>query len=275
MSEKTISRTIAPAIKVLDAAKGLVEYIASDETLDSYQEIIRVAGWKFDARFTSNPVFVDSHSYWGIRDVLGRVVEWRLEGDKLIEVVQWAIDVEENALARLGFAMTAKGYLKAVSVGFMPTIKVYRNDDDFTRVANEMKLSTEARDKVRCIFYEQQQIELSACVIGANPSALAKAYDDGAVDGEMLRGVGLGGDEGAEMLHLTARAYEAHEDEAMRDLVRFQFRQFATRNISAGRANPGTATPQPGRGATGGGKSQSPRKRRAWLKQVADGVRDL
>src|SRR5690606_15900892 len=134
-----------------------------------------------DERFTTNPVFVDSHSYWGIRDVLGRVVEWRLEGGSLVEVVQWAVDVEENHLARLGFEMTAKGYLKAVSVGFMPVRVVHRNDDDFTAVADEMGIAGEARDKVRSIFYEQQQIELSACVIGANPAALAKALGDGAV----------------------------------------------------------------------------------------------
>jgi hypothetical protein len=171
----TLTRTIAPKIRVLDEARGLVEYIASDETLDSYREIIRADGWKFDERFKSNPVFVDSHSYWGIRDVLGRVVDWRVEGGKLVEVVQWAIDVEENGLARLGFQMTSKGYLKAVSVGFLPVKMVHRNDDDFTTVADAMKIAGEARDQVRTIYYEQQQIELSACVIGANRGIPATA----------------------------------------------------------------------------------------------------
>lgn len=267
---KPITKTLHPQTRVLDEARGLVQYIASDETLDSYREVIRASGWRFDERFVSNPVFVDSHSYWGIRDVLGRVVEWRVEGGKLIENVQWAVDVEENALARLGFQMTAKGYLKAVSVGFVPIRVVDRNSDDFSDIADEMALSGETRDQVRRIFYEQQQIELSACVIGANPSALAKAFGDGAVSGDLLAGCGLGGDEGQEMLDLSARAYDATSDEAVRDLVRLQLRQFAGRNISACRGGRGTASPQPGRGATGGGQRQSPRQTRDWLKRVAD-----
>lgn len=267
-----LTRTITPKTRVLDAAKGLVEYIASDETLDSYREIIRADGWRFDERFESNPVFVDSHSYFGIADVLGKAVEWRVEGGKLIEVIQWAIDVEENHLARLGFQMTAKGYLKAVSVGFIPTRMVHRHDDDFTAVADAMKVAGEARDKVRTIYYEQQQIELSACVIGANPSALAKAFGAGDVSADLLKGCGLGSDEGQEMLKLAADAYESTTDEAVRKLCSITLRQFAGKEISAGRGVRGTATPQPGRGGPGGGTGQAPHERKRWLKQVADGI---
>lgn len=268
---KKLTKTIHPHIKVIDADRGLVEYVASDETLDSYAEVVRAAGWKFDQRFTSNPVFVDSHSYWGIKDVLGRVVEWRVEGGKLIEVVQWAIDVEQNALAQLGFEMTSKGYLKAVSVGFMPVRTVYRKDDDFSAVADEMSLSQEVRDKVRCIYYEQQQWELSACVIGANPSALAKAAGAGAVSRDLLGRCGLGGDEGEEMLGLVAAAWDGCDDPHVRALAAAQLRQFAGRNISAG-AGRGTASPHPGRGASGGDAGQTPREQRRWLKQVARGI---
>lgn len=250
----------------------MVEYIASDETLDSYREIIRAAGWKFDERFVSNPVFVDSHSYWQIKDVLGRVVEWRVEGGKLHEVVQWAIDVEENHTARLGFQMTAKGYLKAVSVGFMPVVTYRRESDEWTKALDEMKVSGEARDKARTIFWEQQQHELSACVLGANPSALAKAFGDGAVSGDLLAGVGLGGDEGQEMLALVGEAWDASADPAIRSLVRMQLRQFVTRQLSVGRGPRRTAGPHPGAGATGGQLRQSPREQRAWLKTVAEGI---
>lgn len=269
---KPINKTIHPKTRVLDEARGLVQYRASDETLDSYREIIRAAGWRFDERFVSNPVFVDSHSYWGIRDVLGSVMEWEVRGGELIETVQWAVDVEENHLARLGFQMTAKGYLRAVSVGFLPTKVIERGSDEFTKCADEMKLSGEARDLCRRIFWEQQQIELSACVIGANPSALAKAFGDGAVSSDLLAGCGLPGDEGQEMLDLAARAYDATEDEAVRDLVRLQLRQFAGRNISAGRGGRGTASTHPGRAASGAGQGQTPRERKRWLEQVARGI---
>ena len=44
---KTIRRTIHPVTRVLDEAKGIVEYVASDESIDSYQEIVRAAGADF------------------------------------------------------------------------------------------------------------------------------------------------------------------------------------------------------------------------------------
>lgn len=266
MSE-TLSRTLAPEIRVLNAEKGLVEYIASDETLDSYSEIIRAAGWRFDQRFTSNPVFVDSHSYWGIRDVLGKVVEWKVDGKKLVEVVQWAIDVSENALARLGFEMTAKGYLKAVSVGFIPTRAIRREDADFTKCCDEMGLETSARDAVRRIFWEQQQIELSACVIGANPAALAKAYDDRSIERGLFDSVGLGGDEGAEVIGVAGGIFDKHPDEAVRKLAALTLRSFATNNLSA-KGPGGRVTHQPGRGGAGE-KDHRPHVDRRWMKDVA------
>ena len=41
-----------------------------------------------------------------------------------------------------------------------------------------MLVSSNGSD-VRCIYIEQEQIELSLCVIGANPNAVAKAYKAG------------------------------------------------------------------------------------------------
>ena len=43
---KTI-RSLNAEVKIVDAAKGIVDYIASDESIDSYAEIIRASGWKF------------------------------------------------------------------------------------------------------------------------------------------------------------------------------------------------------------------------------------
>ena len=180
MSNQPIRRIIHPTIKVLDAKKGLVEYVASDESLDSYNEIIRASGWKFD-QFDKNAPFVDSHDYSVIGNLLGKVVDYNVTNKKLVETVQWAIDVPENSLAALGFKMTQGGYLKAVSVGFWPTKAVNRWDSDpapFTMECLDLKVDPKT---VRTIYTEQQQVELSACIIGANPNALAKALKDGAI----------------------------------------------------------------------------------------------
>ena len=210
---KTIYRTLTPEVKVLDASKGLVEYIASDETLDSHREIVMAAGWKFD-RFRKNAPFLNSHSSWSIDDLLGKVISAEVRGGQLVEQVQWAIDVEENEMAQLGFKMTEAGYLKAVSVGFYAERSASSWDDDWQAAIKESGISADTAAVVRRIFFEQQQIELSAVVIGSNPNALAKAYDDGVVGDELLARCGFGGDDEFDFLQKAAIAVESPECDA-------------------------------------------------------------
>ena len=184
MSE-TLRRTIHAEVKIIDAKKGLVDYTASDETIDCYKEVIRASGWRFD-NFCKNAPFVDSHDYSSLDRLLGKVTDFRVEDGKLIERVQWAIDVPDNKYAQLGWKMTEAGYLKAVSVGFYPVKSLSRWDSEmraeWLSQLKELGLSEEM--PVRCIYTEQQQIELSCCIIGANPNALARAYKAGAVSDE-------------------------------------------------------------------------------------------
>src|SRR5580704_10871364 len=98
---KPLRRTLHPEIRVVDAARGTVEYIASDETLDSYQEAISARGWQFN-RFQKNAPFVDSHNYESIDCLLGKVIDQKIVKRQLVETVQWAIDVPENFLAQKG-----------------------------------------------------------------------------------------------------------------------------------------------------------------------------
>lgn len=182
-------RTLHPEIRVLDEKKGLVEYVASDETLDSYREVIRASGWRFN-NFSKNAPFVDSHDYSSIDKLVGKVTDFKVAGKKLVETVQWAIDVPGNLLAQRGFAMTSGGYLKAVSVGFWPVKSASRWDQDRTSYDQqlaELELSTaDDAQKPRTIYTEQEQVELSAVIIGANPNALAKAYKAGILDDAAL-----------------------------------------------------------------------------------------
>lgn len=182
MKTETIRRQMAVEVRVLDQAKGVVEYIASDETLDSYREIVRADGWRFDL-FAKNAPFVDSHDYSCIDRLVGKVVDFTVTGKRLVETVQWAIDVPENSLAQLGWRMTSAGYLKAVSVGFRPEKMVTKWDQDpgnFNAALVQMKIP-QGTD-VRAIYLQQQQLELSSVIIGANPNALAKAYKAGVID---------------------------------------------------------------------------------------------
>jgi hypothetical protein len=182
MKNNPLCRELHPEVRIIDAAAGIVDYVASDETLDHYQEIIRAAGWRFSF-FARNAPFIDSHQSDSIGRVLGRVLESRVEKNQLVQRVQWAKDIEENILARLGWKMTEAGFLKAVSVGFYPVRYVSKYDADKTAwLAQLAELGLHEESGIRTIYTEQEQIELSACVVGANPNALAKAYKAGALD---------------------------------------------------------------------------------------------
>lgn len=175
-------REIHPVVKVVDDAAGLVDYVASDETIDSYAEIIRARGWRFDL-FRKNAPFVDSHDYSTIEKLLGTVVDFRVVGAELIERVQYARF--PDTLADWAYRMVRDGFLKAVSVGFRVVRMASRFDSDkgpwITQLA-ELKLNDQAG--VRAIYIEQQQIELSQCILGANPNALARAYKGGCLSDE-------------------------------------------------------------------------------------------
>jgi hypothetical protein len=71
----TMRREIHPQIKVLDAVAGIVEYVASNETIDCHQEIVRADGWQFN-RFAKNAPFVDSHNYESIDCLVGKVLDF-------------------------------------------------------------------------------------------------------------------------------------------------------------------------------------------------------
>ena len=192
---KLLRRTIHPETRVLDAKAGLVEYVASDETVDSYKEVIRASGWRFD-QFRKNAPFCDSHHYDSLDCLVGKIVDFKVEGGKLVETAQWAIDVKENQLAQLGFRMTEAGYLKAVSVGFFPEQMVSRWNKDQADVKpvweQQLKeLGLDDKSALRAIYLRQQQVELSSCILGANPNALAKSFKAGVLKDDDLEFLSL------------------------------------------------------------------------------------
>ncbi len=244
-------RELHPTIRAIDAKTHTIEFVASDETLDCYSEIIRAAGWKFDV-FKGNPVLVDSHDYSSIEKQLGRVTEFRVEGGQLIERAQLAADVPENRLARLAWQMAEKGYLRACSVGFMPTKYASKWDSDKSALLSaiaELKLSADQAALVRTIYLEQQQIELSLCCIGANPNALAKAHTDGAVSDADLAALGFD-DDGLTFLHEAASAYSAA------DLLTRHMLDREVRRLTFRKTTPQPATPAFGSAAAEEAKQQ-------------------
>lgn len=179
-----LRRELVVEAKVMNEKEGTVEFVASDETLDCYGEIVRANGWLFD-HFSKNAPFVDSHDYSTIEKLLGQVAAWRVEKNQLIETVRY--DMEPGSLGLKAFKLVRDGFLKAVSVGFVPVVMVSKYDTNpggLSAQVAELKLDGATAAKLRAVYLKQQQIELSQCVIGANPNALAKAYKAGCLSEE-------------------------------------------------------------------------------------------
>lgn len=178
-----LRRSMQVEAKILDKAKGIVRYVASDETLDCHNEIVRASGWRF-THFAKNAPFVNSHDYSDIRHLLGQVVAFRVEGKQLIEDVQYALTEKGDTLADWAFKMVEGGFLRAVSVGFCPKRYATKWDSDrtpFVTQVTELGLDAATAAALNVVYIEHEQIELSQCVLGANPNALAKAYKAGAL----------------------------------------------------------------------------------------------
>lgn len=184
----TLKRFLLQAkANILDEKNGIIEYLASDQTIDSDREIVMAKGWRFD-EFAKNSPFVDSHDYSSIEHKLGEVVDYRIDGDSLIETVKWLKDVPEHRLATIGWKMTLAGMPPACSVGFTPINAVNRKGSSAAwnaacQLVNQDPLKTSATR----ICLEQQQRELSAVIIGANPNAVAKSYKAGALTDDDLQ----------------------------------------------------------------------------------------
>jgi hypothetical protein len=227
-SKSDIRRALPCVAKVLNERERICSYVASDQTLDCYREIVRAAGWKFD-RFAKNAPFVDSHNYGSVGLLLGNVRAWRVEGKSLVEEVQY---VPEGAspLADFAWKMTASGFLRAVSVGFIPSRvrSRWRDAKDFEDACKELGLTVDEAATVNCIHWEQDQTELSAVLIGANPSAVAKAHQAGALVDEDFHKLGMDDDELA-FIHDAAAKY----DQATPDV------QLSIRRVLRGIMSPG------------------------------------
>lgn len=258
--------------RVLSEKDGTVEYIASDASLDSYFESILSSGWKFTL-FAKNSPFVDSHNYWSIEALLGKVTSARVEGGQLIETVQWAHNIPEHKLASIGWKLTVGGFLKAVSVGFRVVKSAWPSDTGWSGFVAAAGLSPEDAAKCRRIFIEQEQLELSACVLGANPSAVAKAYKEGCIRDADLAAVGFGDDD----LHFLSVAGAAAEDANLstvsRLLIEREMKRITSRSYKTGSSGGNSSTSMPGKPDGGEEVMRQAAERADFLRQFQDLVK--
>lgn len=239
-----LRRSLNVEARILSEEKGLVEYVASDATLDSYDESVLASGWRF-SHFAKNAPFVDSHNYYSIEHLLGRVTSARVESGQLIESVEWAKNVEESKLARLGWKMTLGGFLKAVSVGFRTLKAAWPGDTQWDALVIQSGMTPEQAKRCRRIFIEQEQLELSACILGANPSAVAKAYGEKCITDGDLAAVGFTDDD-MHFLTVAGKALDGQLGDVERLLIGREMGRITSRKNLRSERNE-TNSPAPGK----------------------------
>ena len=173
------------------ASKSTLDFVASDETIDRYNEIISASGWNL-ANYQLNPVFQNAHQYGDILFTLGKAVITEIRSRPstingqsgsdqpstcLYQRIQFATDV--NPMAKIAYGLYRGRFLNAVSVGFVPVRWV--NGDgkehnsssrsDASSSIQRFSDSTSSRSSgYRRKYIEQELLEVSAVGIPANPT---------------------------------------------------------------------------------------------------------
>jgi hypothetical protein len=130
--------------------------VASDETVDRYGDVIRVAGWKLD-NYNANPIVLFGHSSFS---PIG-TSEMKVVGKQLRSVIHLA---KQGTSPEIDYyrSLIEQRILRASSVGFMPTEPVVPILDKDKRITGFE-------------YVGQELLELSVVSVPANPAAVAMA----------------------------------------------------------------------------------------------------
>lgn len=150
------------AVPAADEAHEL-DFIASDETVDRYDEVIKLDGWELD-EYRANPVVLDSHNYGSVASILGNTSLLEIKDGAMRNRVRFATD---NPLGSIAYKMAKAGFIHSESVGFIP--KVWANGI--------------GPDQPRRTFTKQNLLEISLVSVPANPGAtIGAAMKSGAIE---------------------------------------------------------------------------------------------
>ena len=151
---------------------GTYEYIASDESVDRYGDIIRVSGWDL-RNYRKNPVVLFAHQKDNPVGTATKV--WIDAKAKTLNIrIKMAEPGTSSFIDTLSKLLDQK-IVRAVSVGFMPTM-----EPNYIRDAkNDMITGVE--------YIGQDLLENSLVTVPANPSALEMAKSMGIPEQHLQR----------------------------------------------------------------------------------------
>lgn len=150
-------RTVIPfQIKSLNDEDRTIEFVGSTAAVDRYGDSITQAGWNI-ANFVKNPVVPWGHDY--SMPPVAKALDVGLKEGNLTFKAQFAT-ADEYAWADTIYKMYKGGYLRAFSVGFIPTDW----DGDWA---------------TGYTFNQCELLEVSCVTVPANPEALVLAFKEG------------------------------------------------------------------------------------------------
>lgn len=149
-----VTRSHGLLIRAIREKDREADFIASTDTIDSYDEVIDQASWRLD-RFRSNPVILYGHQSYELP--IGQATRCEIVNGQLECTIRFA-SAEANPRAEQVWQLVKEKTLRAVSVGFRPSDGKYELRDN----------------KEVFVLYGCDLREISVVAIGANPDALAK-----------------------------------------------------------------------------------------------------
>ena len=172
MEDKILRRwQESPEIRKVDEENRTVEFVASDNSVDSYHTVIPVDKWDL-TRYQNNGIVGYMHDVYGDSwtksadpdDIIGKG-EAFIEEDKLIVRITFE-PKELNERADKIFRKIQFGSLHAVSVGFRATKKGHMGDEE------------RGEDPKVYYYAGQELLEVSVVNIPSNANALKRSMEE-------------------------------------------------------------------------------------------------
>ena len=156
-----VYRVSTEAPIAVEGAERTLRFCFSDGSVDRMGDTIDAAGWDL-TDFVNNPVALWAHD--SSQPPIGGARNVAIEGDRLMGDIEFTTP-EVYAFGDTIYRLVLGRFLRAVSVGFMPTKHLFVQDDP----ARPWGID----------FLEQSLLEISVCPVPANPNALQEARAKG------------------------------------------------------------------------------------------------
>ncbi|KKN52802.1 hypothetical protein LCGC14_0609200 [marine sediment metagenome] len=166
-----VTKCFRAEIKEIDKDNHTVVVTMSNQTLDSYGDIIAADGWKKHlGRYKAHPVLLSSHNYGSLQNQIGISEKTFVQDNALKARLKYFVGAG-NQEADWGWALAERG-IAAYSVGFRAKAVRYWNEmTEEEQAEARIKYNIPKKATPFRIFLEQELLENSQVVIPANPDA--------------------------------------------------------------------------------------------------------